>query len=294
MKLNLTDKQRKSLMGGKSVQLKHGQIGSGLDVDLHPMIQKKLAKAHMAGKGMRLSLSGGEIDMNGGKLSLNKVLKKVGVKKLVNKNVTEKNVAKYALKGYNAVNKQLEKQGMPSIHGAILNEGLNYVPFLPSTVKDVGAHYANKYIDKALDKQSEKVGAGVAKSINRELKKLGIKKDVQALAKNKKVRGAVNNFVRESLEGGRLVNPYIPSSYLAKQSGGKLPMSESGSKVYDDYRNILRPDQAGFKADPMFDPFINNDVFKSKKPVSGAGFKIGGKGINIGGAGLIGGRKRKY
>jgi hypothetical protein len=195
MKLNLTDKQRKSLMSGKSVQLKHGQIGSGVDMNLHPMIQKKLAKAHMAGKGMRLSLSGGEIDMNGGKLSLNKALKKVGIKKAVNQNLTQKNVAKYALRGYNDINKQLEKQGMPSIHQAVLNEGLNYVPFVPSSVKDVASHYATKYADRALAKESQKVGAGVAKTFNRQLKKLGIKRDVQKLAKQvtkKNVRKALD------------------------------------------------------------------------------------------------------
>jgi vacuolar-type H+-ATPase subunit H len=109
---------------------------------MHPSNLKKLAKAHRLGKGARLSLMGNELgDMDGGnifksaKKAINKGVKKAskavnkGVKdiekgankyinqadKYVNKGineidknakkyVTEKNIGKYALKGYNAIN----------------------------------------------------------------------------------------------------------------------------------------------------------------------------------------------
>lgn len=317
MKVDLSAKQMKSLSKGKSVQLKASQIGSGLDLNLHPMIKKKLAKAHSAGKGMRLTLSGGEIDeISGGKLSLNKVLKKVGIKKAVNKNVTEKNVKKIALKTYNKVNKELEKQGMPSIHGAILNEGLGYVPFVPQTVKTIAAHHANKYIDKTLDKESQKVGAGIAKTINRGLKRLGVKKDVQnamkhvtkknvqkalnytnkTLNKNgldnvediildrmptdKRLKGVAKDVMSDALSGGRLANPYLPTSYMTS-SKGKLPMSGGSAKVFDDHRNILRPNQAGFKAPASFEPTVDPHVFDAK-PMKGRGIRIGGAGFKNG------------
>lgn len=100
------------------------------------------------------------------------------------------------------------------------------------------------------------------------------------MTKNRKIKDVAKDLMADALKGGKLVNPYIPSSFLVKQSSGKLPMSWGGSKVYDDYSNILRPDQSGFKADPMLDPCINNDVFRSKKPVSGAGFRIADEGIS--------------
>jgi hypothetical protein len=42
MKLDLTGKQRIALQKGKSIQLRHEQIGRGLGVNLHPMNEKKI------------------------------------------------------------------------------------------------------------------------------------------------------------------------------------------------------------------------------------------------------------
>ena len=97
--------------------------------------------------------------VDGAKKNIKKGVKVVS--QSAKKYVTPKNIEKYSLKGYNAINRELEKQGLESIHGAILENGLGYVPFVPQSVKSVGAHYAEKYIDKALDKRSRQVGAGL-------------------------------------------------------------------------------------------------------------------------------------
>lgn len=270
MKLNLTQAQIRKAMNGHPIQVKHEQMGSGMSLNIHPSNLKKLAKAHRLGKGARLSLMGSELgDMDGGNLfkSVKKAVKKgaKSVSKAVNKNVkdiekgankyvnqadkyvnkgineveknakkyvTPKNIGKYALKGYNALNNELEKQGMPSIHGAILNEGLGYVPFVPQSLKDVASNYAEKKIDRALSKESEKIGAGM------------------------RARGM----------SGRGVNPYLPAGMRASMSGSGMRVSgmrapmrvsgmrvsmsgsgaKSGQKVFSDQHNVLRPGQAGF------------------------------------------------
>jgi len=259
MKLNLSEAQIRKALKGQPVQVSNAQMGSGMNFNFHPSNLKKLAKAHRLGKGVRLSLTGGELgDMEGGNIfksinkTVNKGAKSVGrtikkeakktinrglkdvekgatnyinmadkkARKYVNKGIneaeknakkyiTEKNAKKYALKGYNALNKQLEKQGMDSIHGAILNEGLGYVPFVPQSAKDIASNYAEKKIDRAISKQSEKYGAGFGFS-----------------------------------KGGRLANPYLPTGMMGS---GVKKITSSGKKVFDDQHNVLRHGQAGFR-----------------------------------------------
>lgn len=259
MKLNLSEAQIRKALKGHPVQVRHEQMGSGMNFNFHPSNLKKLAKAARLGKGVRISLTGGELgDMEGGnvfkhiKKAVNKGAKNVGrtikkeatktinrgvndlekgatkyinqadkqarnyvnkgineVEKNAKKYVTEKNIGKYALKGYNALNNELEKQGLSSIHGAIMNEGLGAIPFVPQSVKDVASNYAEKKIDRAIDKESKKYGAGMR---------------------------------------GRGVNPYLPAGM--RGSGMRVSMSgsgaKSGQKVFSDQHNVLRPGQAGF------------------------------------------------
>lgn len=271
MKLNLTEAQIKKALKGMPVQVRHEQMGSGMNFNFHPSNVKKLAKAHRLGKGVRISLTGGELgDMEGGNIfksisrTVNKGAKSVGksikkeanktinrglhdlekgatkyvnqadkqARKYVNKGineveknakkyVTEKNIGKYALKGYNALNNELEKQGLSSIHGAILNEGLGAVPFVPQSVKDVASHYAEKKIDRALNKQSTKYGAGMPST--------GIR---------------MTSAYANSHHLGGSVNPYLPSGMLGS---GVKKITSTGKKVYSDQHNVLRNGQAGFK-----------------------------------------------
>jgi hypothetical protein len=253
--------------------VKNEQMGSGMKFNLHPSNLKKLARAARLAKGVRLSLTGGELeDMEGGnifksvKKAVNKGAKSVGksiqkeanrgikdiekgatkyvneadkqARKYVNKGineveknakkyVTEKNIGKYALKGYNALNNELEKQGMPSIHGAILNEGLGYVPFVPQSVKDVASNYAEKRIDRAISKESERYGAGM------------IGRGVNPYLPSGMNGGAFNSAV--AAQQKRASNAIHAQRAAMRGSGVK-----SGQKVFSDQHNVLRPGQAGF------------------------------------------------
>jgi hypothetical protein len=271
MKLNLTEAQIKKALKGMPVQVKYAQMGSGMNFNFHPSNLKKLAKAHRLGKGVRISLTGGELgDMEGGNMfksisrTVNKGAKSVGrsikneanktinrglhdiekgatkyinkadreARKYVNKGineveknakkyVTEKNIGKYALKGYNALNNQLEKQGLSSIHGAILNEGLGAIPFVPQSAKDVAAHYAEKKIDRALSKESAKYGAG--------MRGRGLR---------------MTPAYATAWHRGGSVNPYLPTGMLGS---GVKEITTSGKKVFSDQHNVLRKGQSGFK-----------------------------------------------
>jgi len=277
MKLNLTQAQIRKALNGHPIQVKHEQMGSGMKFNLHPSNLKKLSRAARLAKGVRLSLTGGELeDMEGGnifksvKKAVNKGAKSVGksiqkeanktinkgigdiekgatkyvnqadkqARKYVNKGineveknakkyVTEKNIGKYALKGYNALNKELEKQGMPSIHGAILNEGLGYVPFVPQSVKDMASNYAESKIDRAISKESARYGAGMK-------------------------GGAVNPYLPSGMKGGAITRAQAYNQKKANQAfrDQRASMSgsgvKSGQKVFSDQHNVLRPGQAGF------------------------------------------------
>jgi hypothetical protein len=235
-------------MNGHPIQIKHEQMGSGKSFNFHPSNLKKLVNAHRLGKGTRLTLTDGEVGgIEGGNIfksarkAVNKGVKKASsavnkASKAVNKGineidknakkyVTEKNIGKYALKGYNALNNQLEKQGMPSIHGAIMNEGLGAIPFVPQSVKDVASHYAEKKIDRALTKESERIGAGM------------------------RGRG-VNPYLPKGMTGSGMRGPKGMTGSGMRGSGmrGSSVSSgaKSGQKVFSDQHNVLRPGQAGF------------------------------------------------
>lgn len=283
MKLNLTDPQIRKARKGLTFQVAKAQMGSGINYNLHPANIKKIQNAYRQGKGARLTLTGTELgyaededEMDGAglfkkiKKSANKSVGKVN--KLAKKHITEKNVAKYSLKGYNRINKELEKKGLDSIHGAILNEGLGYVPFVPQTAKDIASSYAEKAIDKKLDSESRRVGAGFKKSIarparnlvkkkmtkgnlkkalnkgNQIAKDLGYHNDIQTMVAKKIAprQKNVQNVLTDEFNAfsGSGVNPYLPTG-LIKGSGVK-PISSGKKRVFNDQHNILRKGQAGF------------------------------------------------
>ena len=80
IKIEATDAQIRKLMQGKTVQLKHSQLGSGKTIDLHPENAKRVLKSMKNNTGIRLSLSPHEITGEGifGK-KVDKFLEKKGL-----------------------------------------------------------------------------------------------------------------------------------------------------------------------------------------------------------------------
>lgn len=74
MKLDLSQAQLRRLKNGHSVQVKAAQIGSGVDLKLHPSIEKRLDSARRRMKGMRFQMTKDEMEASG----LREVLQKVG------------------------------------------------------------------------------------------------------------------------------------------------------------------------------------------------------------------------
>ena len=202
----------------------------------------------------------------------------------------------------------MEKQGMDSIHGAILNEGLGYVPFVPQGVKDVAGHYAEREIDKQLEKQTEKHGAGFKKSIARPARKLikkhvtkkniksalqkgkkigkelGMKDTIESTAvknitKNKKVQKVLKDEFNTLIGAG--VNPYLPTGLITGAGVKGLKVrAPRRTKVYEDQHNVLRPDQSGFKGISVAESELRSVKQAGKSRVQrGSGFRMSGEGF---------------
>lgn len=289
MQLDLTDAQIRKARNGQTFQVSPAQMGSGMKFNFHPSTIKKLSKAYRLGKGARISLTGGELGYGGNSESeyegaglfkkLKKSVKKTAnkavnnVDKLAKKHITEKNIAKYSLKGYNRLNEELEKQGMQSIHSAILNDGLGYVPFVPQSAKDVASSYAEKAIDKKLAQETKRTGAGFRDSVARPVRKLvkkhvtkqnvnnllnkgnqiardlGYKHDIQTMVAKKvapRRKNLQNVLVNETNQflGSGVKNPYLPTGLLSGSGVKKIRSGKYG--IYDDNANVLRKDQSGF------------------------------------------------
>lgn len=76
VKLDVTDKQLKSLMGGKTVLLKHSQLGAGDTwFSLHPSTVSRIQKAMRNGKGVRIMVTAPELEHSGE--GIKDVLKKI-------------------------------------------------------------------------------------------------------------------------------------------------------------------------------------------------------------------------
>jgi hypothetical protein len=233
MKLDLCDKQCQTLRKGKSIQLKHEQIGRGFNVNLHPMNEKKIMKAYKANKGVRVHLTGNEIgDMEGGKFSVNRTMKDIGIKRKVNRTI------KKTAPVVRTINRGLKSAGLDSLQEMAINQAVDMLP-IPTVAKTS--------ISKAISKRADKAIAGA-----------GFK------------GGKVANpylptaFMRgEGFSNGGSFRNYN------KIRGGSIG---DGTKTFDDQRNILRSGQAGFVADVRFDPMHNPHLFDGK-PKRGAGFR---------------------
>tara|TARA_R110000868_G_scaffold128196_1_gene336157 strand:+ start:1110 stop:1730 length:621 start_codon:yes stop_codon:yes gene_type:complete len=68
--LDLLPGHCRRLADGNSVTVKHGMIGKGIKVNVHPTTHSKIMRAQRLGKGVRITLTPEEVEMSeGGKLS---------------------------------------------------------------------------------------------------------------------------------------------------------------------------------------------------------------------------------
>ena len=194
MKLNLTNQQISKIRKGQNFQIKPHQVGSGMDYNIHPSLQRKMSSSMKTGKGFRVY--GGDIMMNndmmgmeGGRISLNRGLKKLGIKKDVNRAV------KQAAPILRAVNRGLETAGLNNIQEMIIDQAVDFLP-VPAPVKTILSNKLSQQADKYIS------GAGIRKTLNRGLKKAGIKKDFYNVANqvNKRNINKALNYTNDILE----------------------------------------------------------------------------------------------
>lgn len=299
MKLNLTNQQMAKIRKGQNVQIKPHQVGSGMDFDIHPSLQRKINSSVKSGRGFRAyggDIMMGNSMMEGGKISANRILKKIGIKKDVNQAI------KKTAPVLRAVNQGLKSAGLDSIQEVAITQAVDLLP-IPSIAKQILAKQATAQVDKLI------AGAGIRKTFNRGLKKAGIKKDfystvnkknlnravnyandvldeagydddlqnmaIKRITKNDNVQRVLRQVVDDGLYEGGNVNPYLPTKYL-KRGGSITP---NNPLVYDDKSPMLRPRQAGFKAVPVqyidasHKPTRYRNAGYGKKPYYGKGFK---------------------
>lgn len=278
MKLDLSKSQISRLQKGGSVQIKPEQMGRGIDINLHPMLLKKLEKGYHAGKGTRIKLSEEEMVGSGifGK-KFDKVLKKAGVKKLAYK---------------------VGDAAKPFVKDALTTAVTGLSASFPVLAPALAV--ANGMASDYMDEPAKYQGGTIKSQFIKGLKRAGIKKDVQSLGKQltkKNVRKGlkeVNSFLADSgfdsvqsqvaqkltdntamqdaiiqrastaIEGGA-INPYLPTKFLGsgfKVRGGSI--APSGKvEVFDDMHNKLRKGQAGFVAPP---PLLPNGLSFAYNP----------------------------
>lgn len=101
VKLNLSDAQLKKLMRASTVQLSNADIGVGKSFRVAKKVNTKINRAIRQNKGLRISAL--DLNLNDQQEDLEEtggdILKKLGIKKAVNKTFSEKNMKKVALQG---------------------------------------------------------------------------------------------------------------------------------------------------------------------------------------------------
>lgn len=101
VKLNLSDAQLKKLMRMNTVQLSNADIGTGKTFRVSKKVNTKINRAIRQNKGLRISAL--DLNLNDQEEDLEEtggdILKKLGIKKAVNKTFSEKNMKKVGLQG---------------------------------------------------------------------------------------------------------------------------------------------------------------------------------------------------
>lgn len=99
VKLNLSDAQLKKLMKSSTVQLSNADIGVGKTFRVSKKVNTKINRAIRQNKGLRISAL--DLNLNDQQEDLEEtggdILKKLGIKKAVNKTFSEKNMKKVGL-----------------------------------------------------------------------------------------------------------------------------------------------------------------------------------------------------
>ena len=169
--LDLTKNQISNLLKGKTVSLKHTQIGKlGMTMSLKDRNVKKLQTAHKNGKGKRLKLDSDEISSNMEGQGFMSSLKKAG--KAISK-VAHKTVDLYHdhVKD-TAIGKKIKSAVKSTIKQTIekapemLSKAVDFVPGVGHMISPYVEKYgsqllADKYADELSDKAVDKIGLGL-------------------------------------------------------------------------------------------------------------------------------------
>lgn len=139
VELSLTPEQAKKLMKGKLVQLSKKSLqGSGNWIALHPHTYKKVMKAKMSGKGIRITLMPDEMEASGE--GLKDLLNRAG--RWVKKEYRE-NIAPLVKKGV--------REALTAAEAGLSTVAPELAPFIGMAEK--------KYGDKLVEKIGQKTGA---------------------------------------------------------------------------------------------------------------------------------------
>jgi hypothetical protein len=119
VKLNLSDAQLKKLMKTNTVQLSNADIGVGKSFQVSKKVNTKINRAIRQNKGLRIS--GLDLRLNEqDEIEGGDILKKLGIKKAVNKTFTEKNMKRIGLQGA----KMVAQSALPAVAEAV-NAGVS-------------------------------------------------------------------------------------------------------------------------------------------------------------------------
>ena len=194
----------------------------------------------------------GEVETSGGKFSLNRGLKKIGVKKAAHRAAkkAKKELKKRAIKGLKEVGKDLLNEGTEiGVRGAF--QGLNYVPGASAVSQKYG------WEDKAV-KGAQKA---VRNSLGKEIDGLGVGagKGSQAM----KDRMAKLRALRTAKAGGS----FKAAGGSFKSAGGSFKAPSTGGMItHDDTKNAI----LGLTSPT---PQIQNTRnFRKRAGINGAGF----------------------
>ena len=226
IKINASEAQIKKLLQGKTVQLKHSQLGHGVSIDVHPENFKKIQNGMKKSSGARLTLSDHELSGNGifGKKA-DKFMEKHGIKKAVY-----------------AAGRELK----PLAHELINTAGKAVDAYVPG-LGSMGASMASNYIDHPDEKHETDHAALGAQMGAKAAEMLSAKMAAQSGGKICRTcgqhGGRLGRFrpISQQLISGGAVNPYMPTSL----SGGAI-RGKPAIHLRNDQSNFITANSPAF------------------------------------------------
>ena len=211
IQINASEAQIKKLLKGKTVQLKHSQLGHGVSIDVHPANFKKIFNGMKKSTGARLTLSEHELSGNGifGKKA-DKFMEKHGIKKAVY-----------------AAGRELK----PLAHELINTAGKAVDAYVPG-LGLMGASMASNYIDHPDEKRETDHGALGAQMGAKAAEMLSARMAKQA-------GGAINPYMPVSLSGGAIMYPAKRNRQKAGASAGVGRPGRPPIRLQDDQSNFV-------------------------------------------------------